>query len=257
MQSSKSDDLERYGITIGDRHGKSIYILTEAVLGGSFTALVTFHEGSNEGISRTVDSSNTGLSGGFALDALTPGGVTIGGGISGAKENKEIDEKKQLDSVRETKIDIEFISQGALPTFARDVVQQEILKHLNLNPSSYAISAKDSLEAEKLVQQTQEGDLARARYQMKMQNAQVAIMNAFDGLKEDQEQQKEQQNVHTMDSVMQAYESFASKITEDQECGVPVGFYYDILTQSDIEDLIQKLTKEKGNTPVGGTSIAQ
>ena len=231
MGKAEAKELTRYGITNGDDGEKCLYILTEAVLGGSFTALVTFLDESR--MKRDVNmvqreesrSTSAQASGGFLFWRANAGG-------SHASASASRNEDDVLRSIAQTRVNIEFISQGALPQFNRQIIEREIMKHLDLNPSKYELSKKDESDAAELAKG---GQVAGMKRVMKMENAQVALLNTYKGLTAT----KEQQNIHTMESVMGAYENFAEQMTQDKECGVPVGFYYQVLTQSEIKKILE------------------
>jgi hypothetical protein len=241
MKSKSPRDLERYGITTRidkDRKEiKEIYILTEAVLGGSFTALVTFLD--EQKMNRKLDkhaeensnATSVGASGGFW-------GARVSGGFSTASQNALQTEDDVLNSIINTRVNIEIISQGAMPKFEQDVIEHEIIKYLDLNPSKYELSAKDEADAQKFAKGTAQEKAATVfKRQMKMENAQVAFLNTCRGLAS----AKDTQKIHTTNSVMEAYDNFAEQMVQDPDCGIPIGFNYQLLDEDRLNEILADL----------------
>ncbi len=239
MKGKEAAEKIRYGIT---EHGGSqaIFLLTEAVMGGSFTALV-FSSGESESDrdldGHQTDSSSSGAVGVEGRHLLHKANVGyMAAGSSGSKS-----EKDALSGSAQTRVSIEFFAQGAIPTLSRSTIEREILKHLNLDPSKYELSSSDASNLEKIVKASgQEREIALLQQDAKVKSQQVAILNAVRGMVSE----KQKQNIHTMESVMGAYENFAERIANDKECGVPIGFNYTVLTQQEIEAKIKELEKD-------------
>ncbi len=251
MEEANAHELERYGITVPDAQDPSskdkekvIYLLTEAVLGGSFTALVTFLDSSKMRRDmvdqQTQKSQSTSVSAGGGFWSIRARAQYANASASASKEEDDV-----LRSIAQTRVRIEFISQGALPTFERNVIEREVFKHLDLNPSKFELSQQDSADAEQMIKaEGKAKEIAMVKSTMKLQNAQVAFLNTYRGLTSE----KEKANLHTMESVMGAYENFAEQMTQDKECGVPMGFYYQVLTQSEIKRILEE-NKSKQEVP--------
>ncbi|BBI18277.1 hypothetical protein [Neochlamydia sp. S13] len=238
MKSPDDAELNRYGISKRDNVTKEIYLLTEAVLGGSFTALVTFLNESK--MNRRLDKYTNERE----ISTVARGGVKlldwgVSAGYSNASQYGIQTEDDVLRNVAGTKVTIEIISQGAMPVFAREIIEREIMKHLDLNPSNFELSKKDEGDAE-IMAAGKEKEKAMVVYKrrMKMENAQVAVMNTYRGLTST----KEKQNIHSAQSVMEAYENFATQMTTDPDCGIPIGFNYQKLTEEEIKEILEELS---------------
>nr|WP_166154734.1 hypothetical protein [Neochlamydia sp. AcF84]NGY94516.1 hypothetical protein [Neochlamydia sp. AcF84] len=238
MRGSNKDELKRYGISTRDNDTKEIYLLTEAVLGGSFTALVTFLNESK--MNRRLDKYTHE----HEISTVVRGGVNfvdwgVSAGYSNASQYGTQTEDDVLRNVAGTKVTIEIISQGAMPVFAREIIEREIMKHLELNPSKFELTKKDEGDAE-IMATGKEKEKAMVVYKrrMKMENAQVAVMNTYRGLTST----KEKQNIHSAQSVMEAYENFATQMTTDPDCGIPIGFNYQKLNQEEIKEILEQLS---------------
>ncbi|KIC72986.1 hypothetical protein DB42_CO00210 [Neochlamydia sp. EPS4] len=253
MNRNNNDELKKYGISKRADGTKEIYLLTEAVLGGSFTALVTFSNESRTDRKEDKFTHEHGIS-----TAVRGGGNFVDWGISIGNSNAIQygiqTESDILRSIVGTKVSIEIISQGAMPIFAREVVEREIMKHVDLNPSKFELSKKDEEDAEIMATgKEKEKALAVLQRRMKMENAQVAVMNTYRGLTSS----KEKQNVHSTQSVMEAYENFVTQMTTDRDCGIPIGFNYQILTQKEIEEMLEELSPSFKEAEQGKPSVSQ
>lgn len=269
MKKNNEEELKMYGIsTLPSKDANSpkinvIYILTEAVMGGSFNAVVTFLK--SEDMKRNINdesSSHNSAGGGSVSGGVW--GITAKAALSVASGNATKSENDVLNSIAQTKVKIEFISEGAVPTFARQAVETEIFKHLDLNPSKFELTKKDEEEiAKSVTAKGEEAQIAVMKQQAKMENNQLAILNTTRGLTS----VKDKQTIHTMESIMEAYDDFTAKITTDKECGVPVGFYYQVLTQEEIQLQFDQLSapstsakpaptgsSETGSTTAGSTT---
>lgn len=242
LEAMKNEDdplRERYGITQGSK-GPEIYLLTEAALGGSFTALVTFSD--EQKMDRIINKKGEGkgsqLKGGFGADV--PIWHNLSASIAGSHASQQGNQSED-DVLRNTtgsRVSIEINCCGAVPTFATHVIEHEIAKHLDLNPSKFELSEKDEASLEAMGSaNVKEQSKAIFKQQMKEQNAGVALVNAYRGMTA----VKEKQTLHNRDSVLEAYESFANKMATDSACGVPVGFNYQVLSQKMLEDILSKL----------------
>lgn len=230
MKTGDDNAKKQLGIT---KFGNSeaIYILSEVICGGSFTALVTFLDESQmnrqASLQQSERTSSTSISGSANFWTIRAKAGYSSAGTSASKSEDDV-----LSSVSQTRIAIEFFAQGAIPAFTRNTLEKEILSHLKLDPSKYELSSQDVAGIEKIVKSTgEERQIAILQQDVKMKNAQVGILNSYRGMTAD----KQVQNVHTMESVMGAYENFADQISHDKECGIPLGFNYMILTRGAIE----------------------
>lgn len=226
---------QRNGISI-ENEEPILYILTESMLGGSFTALVTFLNETEMNRKAELLATETGYGGKAEV------GHSLVGSVSGSlgRSNAEQSESDFLKQIMGTKIEIEFISQGAIPGFARNVVEREIIQHLSLNPSQFTPSQGDREQAQALISATG-NELATLQLQrrMRLEDVQVATINACRGLTETKEAQK----VHTPESVLGAYENFARQMSTDKEAGVPIGFNFTRLTLRDIKRELALLSR--------------
>lgn len=254
MNKGDEATLRRYGISVPAKKGgkeekadveavepkkkeeekePAFYVLTEAVMGAYFTSLITFLDESetgrdgkikqDESIQTLNVNAELGL-GKFATKASV--GVTRSGA-----SNKEDDELK---SKAQTKVEIEISSEGVLPQFERNNIEREVISHVNLDPTKFVRTQEDDKDAEDIAKGGDDRTLAQEKRRIKMANAQEAILNTMRGLNFLRESQK----IQTMESVLGAYESFLDKVTKDPNCGVPVGFNYDIITKSEIERIL-------------------
>ncbi len=229
-----SDEVKKiYGISNTGTED-AIYLLTDAVLGGGFTALVTVLDQNkmkrdfDKRLEEKQSAAGASLGGGWSLFSASANFQSSSGSAAQSENDK-------VANFATTKINIEIFSEGAIPNFNRHLMQKEIMKHINLNPAAFEISMRDEEEANDLVNAKSAQDKLKAniKREMRMQNAGVAAMNACRGLTSE----TKSQNVHTLESVLEAYESFTEQM-KDKDCGVPVGFNYRILTKSAIEKIL-------------------
>lgn len=236
----KEEYLDRSGISL-ENGEPVVYILTEAPLGGSFTALVTFLNEEELNRRAEMHASERTRTSEVSLGYLGVGNAKGAYSSSNARQSEE-DALRQLMS---TRVEIEFISQGAIPGFARDVVEREVMQHLSLNPAQFSLSQGNREEAKALVSaKGKELATLQMQRQLRMEEAQSGVVNACRELAS----AKSSQRIHTPESVMEAYENFARQMTTDRDSGVPIGFNYTRLTFADIQREIQGLEKGSGNS---------
>lgn len=247
-ENISDEDKEFFGISMIGKEKKqqpAIIMLTEAVLGGSFTAFVTFlntseGKGHNEKELKTSESeSATQVGGGGSILGIN---LTAGGGGSHAQSKGEQTEEDLINNVKNTRINIEFVAQGAMPAFARDNVASEVLKHLKLDPSN---NAELSMQEEKEIEEGEKDDHAKkiavAKREARLAKSGSTYLNTIRGITSEKKEEK----IHTLNSVMSAYENFSEKL-QDKECGIPTGFNYRILTK----DQIGKILEEEENRKI-------
>lgn len=194
MKSDNEEELDLYGISKSSDNLKKIYILSEAILGGSFTGLITFYDRSIT--QQNLEESDHSVGGGLHAN-LDVVGIGISPEIKAAADFKKQVEKDKIDNIANTEISIEFIAQGTIPTSVRDQLEKEIYRHSS--PFSNA-EEKQSYEVTK---------------------------------------EKQEQSVHTISSLMAAYDSFATNMSADEDAGIPVAFNYQVLTEKQIENLLK------------------
>lgn len=236
MGTSNEEEKKRFGIsTLSGKPG--ILMLTEAVLGGSFTAFVTFlntsnsQENSENKSKESNTSTSTEVSGGFK------GLASVGVGVSTSRGKGEQSEDDVLKSIKNTRVNIEFVAQGAIPTLVRNTVVNEVLKHLNTDPVKYELTQQDQADLDlELSSKPGDKEKAVARRNLKQEKAAQSFLNTTRGLMSEKSEQK----IHTIESVMAAYDNFSEKL-QNKECGIPVGFNYRVLTIDDIQYEINKL----------------
>lgn len=233
MKTNDAIELERHGISVvGTR--KEIYLLTEAVLGGSFTALVTFMHASKNKQQGSGDAGQKENRKGVEINAE---GVVwhAHSDYSSGSGNASQGEEDIIRNASSTRVKIEIFAKGAIPTFSRNIIETEVIKHLNINPNMFELSKMDEKDVETMVTATgQKRQVAIEKQRLKTEKCQNAFLNTYRGLASGKNQQK----IHTLESVMDAYDDFAEKMTEDSGCGVPIGFNYDIYTEERIKGLL-------------------
>jgi cell division protein FtsB len=229
-------EKEKYGIS---KDGK-IYLLTEAILGGSFTALVTQLKTSQA--QQTSQSSLKNTSSAYDVGGHVGGfGMKASVNASGASNSSRRNESDSLSSRADVSLQIEFICQGALPLFGRNLVTTEIMKHLHLAPTRNELVSQDLQTSKELLSNdTTTRMIANQKRQLEMGRLAATISACRETTTSSQTY-----NVHTIDSVYQAYESFAEQMAKDENCGVPIGFNYTILDKTGIENEIRRLSVPK------------
>ncbi len=239
MQKDDPSKWAEYGINANEG-SKEILILTEAVMGASFTGIITFL---NEGKTRGSEEHHFKESQHSASASVKRGFFGFGGSVGGSYsgQNASGSEDNVLANYSNTRVNIEIFCQGAIPTFAREVVERELLKHVDLNPAKFELSTRDEKTVEDLLSgDGQKMQRANLKQQVKMQNAAVGVLNACRGLKS----VTEKDEIHTTHSVFTSYDNFSRQITEDKDCGVPVGFNYTVLSEKEIKELLDAREKE-------------
>lgn len=242
-QEAGKEDLNRCGIAVREDGKKEIYVLSEAVLGGSFTALVTFlkEEKADRSLKKQVKESSKEAGAGVSAQGNLKG-ISLGGSIGGSYSNQKGDQSESdlLNNLASTRVTIEFSALGAMPMLSREIIEQEILKQLDLNPSKFELSQKEEAEVEAIYKEEKDANemsVISLKRERKLQNAQLAVVNTYRGLTA----MKEKQNIHTLQSVMSAYDNFALKMTEDSDCGIPIGFNYQVLSQGFLQKTLDRM----------------
>ncbi|MGR3912895.1 MAG: hypothetical protein QRY71_06305 [Candidatus Rhabdochlamydia sp.] len=208
------------GIT-AQGNAKKIYMLTEAVMGGYFSAIVIY-------LKNKPQDSTQDFSSHFNKQVKEGMGFFKDKGEhlkTFQKANKSEDNISHPDN---TDISIEFIAQGTIPQLAKQKVVQELLKHEDQNLKKYATlrnfqENQDHYKHQSGLQQD---------ININMDELQTAI-------------QKEENSIHTSGKVMQAYNDFCRTIVDDPYCGIPMGFNYTVLTENEIEIIIKELSHAK------------
>ncbi len=246
MKRDNDPEMELHAITKDENGKKSILILTEAFLGGSFTGIVTQLAQDNfrkHTSSNIIDNQfHVGGGGGLTTGGILDGNLNLSvSGQMGIQSDNE-----RMKEIASTNIQIEILAQGAIPSYAQDVIKQGVANHLNLDPSLFSLIP----EEEDLISSLNNGSplqqqTALNRLRVRMMSTQQAIQHTV---------QKalpvgEQQSVHSLKSLTGAYESFNKQITSDKDCGVPISFNYQILTESQIEEELLKLSREEFQRP--------
>jgi len=68
-----------------------------------------------------------------------------------------------------------------------------------------------------------------------MEDAGMAIANAARAT----ETKEKSLNVHTMESLHEAFESFIEKMQNDPDCGIPIGFNYRNIDPEEVDQLVK------------------
>ncbi len=126
MKTGSEKEHDDYGITTLDKNGeKAIYLITEEVMGGAFSALVTFSNSKIAAHNTAKHLENRNISAGVN------GGVSIGPvkadfDISGQHGKEARSDEDKFRHSLSTKVNIEILSKGAIPTFSIEALQQKI-----------------------------------------------------------------------------------------------------------------------------------
>lgn len=116
-----------------------------------------------------------------------------------------------------------------------------MLSHLHLDPAKIEFSKKDEAEVEKIATSSGlEKQVAVEKQRLKMEYAGSTALNSLRSLKS----KTETHSIHSHEGAYAAYENFVEHITSNPDCGVPIGFNYTILTQSEIEHLLKEMEKQ-------------
>ena len=244
VESMKTIDskekLSELGISVRDGR-KQIYILTEAVLGGSFQAYVTFldEEETAREIENKAKEGKVGASaqGGFS-GPLGGGPAKIGGNVGLSLHGNKEDKQDKLTGNTNTSINIEFVCNGVVAQFNRRDLEHEIIEHMDLNPSNYYPNEQElnSLSTD-LTSSPSDFAANASQRGMAMENAQAAVLNTIQALTSS----KSTQSVHDITSVMEAFDDFVSKISSDPNSGMPIGYGYQVFTQEQLEEKLREL----------------
>lgn len=223
--SVNEDELKKCGITVFNGK-KCIYLLTEAVMGGSFSAIITYLK--TDLTKRDVKDKSNHSSSSTSVDA---GGSILGFGADVSYKNSRQkageSHDDNIDNRGSLNINIEFISQGAIPQMARDTVVRETLKFQNQNLRKYHSSGSE-----------ESGKSTYAR-QAELQKAAYDTINTVQQTKVE----REEIFIHSPNTVLKAYDDFCSEITNDSSAGIPIGFNYTRLTEEFIRNYVN--SKEK------------
>jgi len=194
-------------------------MLTETVMGGVFVGLVHFFM--KEKQDRTLVK--------FVSEYANRIGISFGSAQANANtEMKFVSDLDSLCSIANIRVEIEFVSLGAMPQLNRHEVSYKLQEFQDLNPSKFELSQRDEKDIESLIGHHNLPPLEHKRavinekYQLKMQCAQMVLMNAVRATKQVDKTHK----VHTLESLYEAFESFISTMVNDEHSGVPFGFNY-------------------------------
>jgi len=208
----------RDAIGIHEKTGvKTIRYLSSMTMGGSFTAIVTFKDtksgdrdikDSFRDQSKGVDVGGTGVYQGVEGG----GGVGHSSSSSNLKTNDDSEKKSSLN------IEIEFISQGAIPLLQRSEYTSE---EKDLNPALVKGSGKlEDVKHELIKGKTEKLD------------------------------------IHDERTIMAAMEDFLTIMRKENKSGIPVSFGYEKLTEKKIREIINAYEEKqtKSNTKPDATS---
>jgi len=207
-------------------------IFTEAVMGGAFIGMIHFIQKDDK--NRQSQKSVVEASGSFSARYWF---YSMSLGFS----SKNASEIESLASSLNMNIKIEFMSFGALPSIQRHQVNYSVMKFKDLAPSKFDLSKEDEKDIAELV--TLSGytahnkKLAESSYkrQFRMEDAGMAIANAARAT----ETKEKSLNVHTMESLHEAFESFIEKMQNDPDCGIPIGFNYRNIDPEEVDQLVK------------------
>jgi hypothetical protein len=222
-KSSDSNELEKKGINISRDGEKSIYLLTEAVMGGSFSAIVTYlkDDNSQRDVNAKADHSSSSIGGKLSAPVFSVGGTSVKGkgGIGHSSQYANETHLDELQNQAQLNVSIEYISQGIIPQFARENIIREVYKYKNQDLQKYESSGA-----------FQKGKSVESR----QKELQEFTYNALNQVRST-EVEKDALSIHGVTSVTKAYDDFCGEIISDINSGIPVGFNYTILTQSEIK----------------------
>lgn len=215
--------------SLKEKGEKKIHILSEAVMGGAFSAILTYHKASQgqrdseQHVSDSTSHTEASASGSFF-------GFSAKGSGALASNHASSEEFDEMTSHSHRNITVEFVAQGAIPRLAGETVVEQTMKyvdqglyqHRGVNSGVSSNSTED-----------------RARY---MKDAMKVILN----------EQRKVESVesstiaHSPATVVAAYDDFSGQIRRDQFCGIPIGFGY---TTIDIDRELEKIVaREKAES---------
>lgn len=202
---------------------KEVYILSEAVMGGAFSAIITYlhTESANRDldVQRRDQSSESDMSGKF-----------LGYRASGHYSQQSTDESSQdeLGHRASSRVTIEFIAQGAIPQVARDQVVRETLKFADQSFQEYQMGGKEGAEgSSERRRQLQETAFAAANKVRETKASQAAKV------------------IHSPSTVFSAYDDFSDQISSDPNAGIPIGFGYTLLNVAEAIEHENRLREMK------------
>jgi len=201
--------------------GKDKYvILTEAVMGGAFVGMIHFKK--KEDKNRITLKSQTQVN----------GESSIGDIANLLQQNFSKTSAMEIDTLASSAgldIFIEFNCLGALPTLKRHEEKYSIMKYTNLNPSRFEVSKEEENEVKEISKalngKRPAGELLlehNMKRRIRERNAGIAFSNNF----RETTTTEKALNVHTMESLHEAFESFLEQMQRDPDCGIPIGFNY-------------------------------
>lgn len=227
--------LNSKGITVMNKT-KQVYLLTEAVMGGSFSAIVTYlkEDTSNRDTKDRAKASSSTTSVGAKVNM---GVWSVGGSVGDSRQKGSESHQDNTHNLGNTNIAIEFIAQGTIPKFAKENVVREIFKQQNQNLRKY-----ESVSGEKTDQSVQVR-------QTELQQAMYTNLNSLPSITV----QKDEVPLNSTQSVLKAYDDFCQEIVDDASCGIPIGFNYTQLTEQQIEALLGKSNGSTASTAASST----
>jgi len=226
--SDNPEELIKKGISINSRGEKLVYLLTEAVMGGSFSAIVSFLK--EDRSKRNVDDSANHSSSSTSISGKASYGPWKGS-LGGEHSRQKADETHadHLENQGNINVSIEYIAQGSIPQLTREKVMREALKYQDPNLRTYQSSGSEKESPSKRQEELQKSMYLTANEIQKTTSHQEEI------------------SIHTPSTIMKAYDDFCSQMVIDSDSGIPIGFNYSILTQREILEILESQTPKEGN----------
>jgi hypothetical protein len=222
MQSTQGEkELSDKGITLTEKD-KKIYILTEAVMGGSFSGIVTYlkketskgdakHQAKHSSFSSSTEANVIGIEASY----------------NHAQQKANESHNNSIENRSNLNVTIEFIAQGAVPQLTREKVVREMMKYQDQNLRNYESSNSEKSDQSVQIRQAE------------LQQSMYTTLNTLPKTS----LQQEEISIHSPQSVLKAYDDFCQQIVEDSACGVPIGFNYAELTEKTIQELVKPSTQ--------------
>jgi len=186
--------------------GKNLNIITEVNLGGVFIGMIHIYSGS--ATSDQVKENFKQMAEKMKTEQLFP------------QTSSDI---YNITNIFNTRVEIEFISYGAHPTFTRHNVNFPMFDFKNLNPS------------------------------LSVDNAQSIITNAIRETIAIERPQK----IHSIESLYEAYESFNERMLNDVNAGFPIGYNYRSYSNIEIDQFLHQFQLNQLNQRIEDYSRIQ
>lgn len=223
-----------------------ICILTQAILGGSYTALATVADEEKMEQRLRKRALEGGIGGKIEAGTAKPVGtlnIKADANLSASIRGGVQSEMDKLASIVTSIIDIEIIAQGAVPNFSVKEKIQEVVRFSDVSLAGNSLKTKEGSSTQKDEASSSEKQLRRLEDMEEVQALQLSKARGY-------ATQIFSQKVHSIESIQDGYENYIAQLQTGKNCGIPIGFNYIEFTRKDLEAKYTELAGKAIDYPV-------